>query len=76
MKTDTWIDEMLKEVNKNQPSNEPNSITLSDNDIQRVADIMIKKMSEVDCVDTTEKDIEPINPNPPSPNKDGEIPLE
>lgn len=43
MLMDTWIDEMYKEASPK--TEQQNTITLSDDELNKVADIMIKKMS-------------------------------
>lgn len=53
MLMDTWLEEMCKEIEKDKPKDESKEIQLSESDIDKVADLMIKKMSESSFVDET-----------------------
>lgn len=48
MKSDTWIEQMIKEIEKEkQPEKkETPEVKLSESDMNTLADIMIKKMSD------------------------------
>lgn len=69
MKQEDWINKMIETIESNTEKKEDSQVQLSDSDIQRVADMMIKRMSESDITnepkDPKETDIQdPNNPQP------------
>lgn len=60
MKTDTWVEEMYKQCAKEEKKETP-EVKLSESDMNTLADIMIKKMSNenFDVEKETKKEGEP-----------------
>lgn len=78
MTQDTWIEQMLKDIEaKKEKKDKVPTVQLSESDMNKLADIMIKKMSdtsfdaETDKPDEKEKETEN-----PKPDSSGEIPIE
>lgn len=76
MKTDTWVEEMFKQCEKEEEKKETPEVKLSESDMDKLADIMIKKMSETDFDVESKKKEEEETENPVKPNEDGETPLD
>lgn len=52
-----WIDMMVKDIKKDNPKPESNAdVQLSESQMNELADLMIKKMSNPSCVDETRED--------------------
>lgn len=78
MTIDTWIDAMVKDIESKKSTNEETqTVKLSENDMNALADIMIKKMSESNFdAETSEEDKKKEETNQPKPDASGEIPIE
>lgn len=48
MNSDKWINQMLKDIEPKEKENDNPTVQLSESDMNRLADIMIKKMSDSD----------------------------
>lgn len=48
MDSDKWINQMLKDIKPEKQETENPTVQLSESDMNRLADIMIKKMSDSD----------------------------
>lgn len=80
---DDWINQMIIDMGiKDNKDNKQKGgeVSLSDDDIDKVADRVISKLSEEDVSTSKPKNDEPKNGEPnsdkPKPNKDGDIPLD
>ena len=73
---DIWIDEMIKDIeSKKKKEDESPTVKLSESDMNTLADIMIKKMSDTDFDVETPKSDETAT-DKPKPDASGEIPIE
>lgn len=79
MQSDTWIDEMLKDIESKKKKEEATAtVKLSESDMNALADIMIKKMSDpgFDAETSKSEDDEQKATEKPKPDSSGEIPIE
>lgn len=78
MSQDTWIDAMLKDIESKTKKEEATpTVKLSESDMNTLADIMIKKMSDTNFDAETEKsDDKETETENPKPDASGEIPIE
>lgn len=76
MSQDTWIDEMLRDIeSKKEKEPDVKTVKLSESDMNTLADLMIKKMSDADFDAETPKSDDKVTDNP-KPDSSGEIPIE
>lgn len=82
-KMDTWIDRMVEDmgIRKKNEGGGNNDITLSDADVDKVADKVIKKLSEEPEISTPKPKTKEKQKSEPQPGKvdnleEGEISLE
>lgn len=76
MQSDTWIDAMLKDIeSKKKKEDDTPTVKLSESDMNNLADIMIKKMSDTSFDVETPKPDDVVTDNP-KPDISGEIPIE
>lgn len=77
MKTDDWINEMYKSCKKEPEQESTPEVKLSESDMNTLADLMIKKMSNSNFdVETKETEKSKEAENPVELNKEGETPLD
>lgn len=71
MKVDTWINEMIKDIESENPTKkEPQEVQLSESALDSLADIMIKKMENNNFdVETSKPDQENPEQEKPQPTK-------
>lgn len=77
MRTQTWIDAMVKDIEEKNKKDNPDAteVKLSESDMNTLADIMIKKMSNPNFDIENSKD-KKKEPEKQLPDDDGEIPIE
>lgn len=76
MSQDTWIEAMLKDIDsKKKKEDEAPTVKLSESDMNTLADIMIKRMSDPSFDAETDKSDEKETETP-KPDASGEIPIE
>lgn len=78
MTQDTWIDAMLKDIeSKKKKEEQAPVVQLSESDMNKLADIMIKKMSDTSFdAENDKSDEKEKEPENPKPDESGEIPIE
>lgn len=79
MTTDAWINEMIRDIESKKKKDNPEiaEVKLSESDMNTLADIMIKKMSNPNFdVETDNLDEDRQVTNNPKPDASGEIPIE
>lgn len=77
MNADTWLDFMVKDIEEKSKKDNPDETTvkLSESDMNTLADIMIKKMSETDF-DIEKPEEDEKDTSKPKPDATGEIPID
>ena len=78
MSHDTWIDEMIRDIeSKKEKEPDVKTVKLSESDMNTLADLMIKKMSESDFdAESQKSDDKDDATDNPKPDASGEIPIE